>query len=98
MQTVSVGIMDKIIAAFDARRNFGKILQGVVANGDRFIVERHGEKVAAVVPMKVYEQWKKGREEFFSTIEAVSKKINLSEEQADKLSREALQAVRLVHK
>lgn len=45
----------KIIPAFEARRKFGKLLQGIL-KGDKYVVERNGEKVAAVVPIEVYEQ------------------------------------------
>ena len=53
--------MEKIVGAFEFRRRFGKVLQDIAARGDRYIVERHGEPVAAVVPVEVYEQWKRSR-------------------------------------
>ncbi|MSQ15634.1 MAG: type II toxin-antitoxin system Phd/YefM family antitoxin [Dehalococcoidia bacterium] len=85
--------MEKMIAAFEARRTFGKILQQVL-QGERFVVERNGEAVAAVVPIEVYEQWKQSRNAFFAKIRAAAKEADLPEVEADRLAEEAIQAVR----
>jgi prevent-host-death family protein len=86
--------MEKTIAAFDARRQFGRLLNDVIAKGDKFVVERHGEPVAAVVPIDVYEQWKRQREAFFAKWQEVAERVNLPEEEAMRLANEAVQAVR----
>ncbi len=86
--------MEKIVAAFEARRSFGKMLQDVLTHGDKFVVERHGEAVAAVVPIEVYEQWKQGRAAFFNKIRAAGEHANLTPEEADALAEQAVQAVR----
>jgi prevent-host-death family protein len=86
--------MEKVIAAFDARRQFGRVLNDVIARGDRFVVERHGEPVAAVVPIEVYEQWKRQRETFFARWEEVAERVNLPEDEAMRLATEAVQATR----
>ena len=86
--------MEKTVKAFDARRQFGKILQEVAAKGDKFVVERHGEPIAAVVPKEVYQQLKPTRQAFIDKIRVVSQRANLTEEEAEKLVREAVRAVR----
>ena len=86
--------MEKAIAAFEARRTFGKILQDVLTRGDRFVVERHGEPVAAVVPIEVYEQWKQARSAFFAKVRAAAERADLSPEAAEALADQAVQAVR----
>jgi len=86
--------MEKTIAAFEARRKFGKILQEVAGKGDKFVVERHGEPVAAVVPMEVYENWKRQRTEFFDLIRSMQQEANLDPEEAEQVANEAVQAVR----
>lgn len=48
--------MEKTVCAFEARRQFGKILDAVAGKGDSVIVERHGEPAAAVVPIERYNQ------------------------------------------
>jgi prevent-host-death family protein len=86
--------MEKVIAAFDARRQFGTVIQDVVVKGDRFVVERHGTPVAALVPIEVYEQWKQQRQAFFDQLRQAASQTNLSEQEASDLATEAVQAVR----
>ena len=90
--------MEKVVAAFDARRQFGKILQEVLSKGDRFVVERHGEEVAAIVPIEVYKEWKGARTAFFDKIKAVAERADLSAKQADDLAGKAVHAVRTAKK
>ncbi len=86
--------MEKTIGAFAVRRQLGKVLQEVVAKGDRYVVERHGEPIAAVVPIEVYDQWKKARDDFFDRLRVISQKANVTPEEADKLAKEAVRQVR----
>ena len=88
------GITDKKIGAFEARRQFGQILKEVEIKGDRYVVERHGEAVAAVVPIEIYEQWKKGRKEFFKQIKAAAELADLTEGEAEEIIARALKAIR----
>ncbi|HLB12691.1 MAG TPA: type II toxin-antitoxin system Phd/YefM family antitoxin [Dehalococcoidia bacterium] len=90
--------MEKTVPAFEARRNFGKILQEVLSRGDRYVVERHGEPVAALVPIEVYEQWKKARSAFFDKVREVSERANMPPEEAEALADEAVRAIRSVAK
>ena len=85
---------DKTIGAFEARRKFGNILREVEIKGDSFVVERHGEAVAALVPMQVYEQWKQRRNTFFAKMREVSTKANVPEIEAEKRASEAIAATR----
>ncbi len=89
--------MEKTIGAFEARRKFGKFLQDVASRGDKIIVERHGEPVAAVVPIELYNQWKRERQRFFDQMREVSQRANLTEEEALQIVTEAQQAVRSEH-
>lgn len=86
--------MERTVGAWQARREFGRILQQVATRGDRIVVERHGEPLAAVVPIEVYEQWKRARESFFEKLQKAAQQANLSPEEADKLAQEAVAAVR----
>jgi prevent-host-death family protein len=86
--------MEKIVSAFEARRNFGKVLQDVLANGDKVIVERHGEPVAVVVPVAVYEQWQRNRQEFFDKVREMAEHANVPEAEAEVLVKDAIKAVR----
>jgi prevent-host-death family protein len=95
MSTFGPGqIMEKTVGAFEVRRSFGRILQEVAAKGDRVVVERHGEPIAAVVPIDVYNQWKRSRAEFFERMRRAAEQANLSLDDADQLAAEAVTAIR----
>lgn len=85
--------MEKTIGAFEIRRKFGQILQSIIG-GDKFIIQWHGQPVAAVVPISVYEQWKKHRALFFEELRNAQEQANLTPEEADAVTQEAIQAVR----
>ena len=89
--------MERTIGALEARRDFDKMLQGVL-QGDKVVVERDGERVAAVVPIELYEQWKKRRAAFFDKLEAMGNAVDLPEEEAERLVAEAIAAVRAERK
>lgn len=93
MNTTQTSANEKTIAAFEARRHFGKLIDQVKLGG-QFVVEEYGEAVAAVVPLKIYNAWKKDRERFFTTIRKAAEAADLSEEEANKLASEAVKSVR----
>jgi prevent-host-death family protein len=66
-------ILDKVASAYEIRRHFGKIMQNVLAKGERYLIKRHGETIAVVVPVEVYEQWRKSRERYFATLRSRKK-------------------------
>lgn len=86
--------MERTIGAFAVRRQFGKVLRDVVAKGDSYVVERHGEAVAAVVPIEVYKQWKRERSAFFDKLRSAQERANLPPDEAEKMVVEAVKAVR----
>jgi len=90
--------MERTIGAFDARRQFGKVLNDVVARGDRYVVERHGEPVAAVVPIELYEQWKRSRDAFFARMAEMAKTADMGDDEAMALALEGQKAVRAEHR
>ena len=87
--------MEKTIGAFEARRSFGKILQDVSSRGDKFVVERHGEAIAVVVPVEVYAQWKRARSEFFARLRAIAEKAGEESAEAERLAADAVQSTRI---
>lgn len=93
MNVTQTTVTEKTIAAFEARRFFGKVLDGAKA-GNKFVVEEYKEPVAAIIPFAMYQQWKQEREAFFDQMEAISQEVNLSPEEADSLAEEAVRAVR----
>lgn len=85
---------EKTIGAFDVRRNFGRLLQNILAKGDKYIVERHGEPVAVVVPMAVYKQWKENRADLFDSIRKAQQRADLTPQEAQSLAQEAVEVTR----
>ena len=90
----TMNIAEKTMGALEVRRQFGKLLQGVLVNGEKVLVERNGEQVAAIVPLRVYTQWKQDRAAFFADMRALAQQSNLTINKADSLAQEAVQAAR----
>jgi prevent-host-death family protein len=82
--------MERTVAAFEARRQSGTLIDDVAAKGDKVVVERHGKPVAVMVPVALYEQWKASRERFFEFVEQSAKNANLSGEEGERLAEEAV--------
>src|SRR3954454_2154108 len=60
--------MKRRLSAVEARKKLGEILDGVYYRGDEVVIERAGKPLAVVVPMKLYEQLGRGREEFWKLL------------------------------
>ena len=83
-----------VISAWDAQRTFGKILDTVGFRGDAVVVEKNGERLAAIVPIQMLDKWEEERNAFFDQIRIVSKRADVSDGEAHELAEEAIQAVR----
>lgn len=87
-------MMVQTLSAWEARRQFGKVLRDVSRNNDAVIVESHGEPIVAVVPIELYQRWERRREAFFDHMQAVSERANLTDEETQEIVEEAIRAVR----
>lgn len=87
-------LVERTIAAFEARRQFGQLLRGVEGRKDSFIIEWHGRPAAALVPLEVYHQWRAQLDRAFALMEQAAATANLSDDAADELAQEAVNAVR----
>ena len=72
----------KTMSAWEARRNFGKLLNDVTRSRQSVIVESHGEPVAAVVPLHVLDYYRRAGERFLELMDKAAAHANLSEEEA----------------
>lgn len=86
--------MERVVAALEARRTFGKLLRDVEARRGPVVVERNGAAVAAIVPMDLYNRWREDQEALFSSIRTAAGRANLSDDEAMDLALEAQQAIR----
>lgn len=89
-----IELMEKVLGMTKARTEFGILIERVQHQGDTYIIERHGKPAAAVVPMKVYEEWKRQRSEFLDFIRQTQQDIDLTPDEADQIAAEAVKAIR----
>ena len=86
--------MEKEFGVSVAREKLGDLVEKVQYQGDTFIISRRGVPAAAMVPIQVYENWKRQREELFSLIRNMQEEADLSPEDAELLAAEAVAAAR----
>ncbi len=86
--------MEKLVGAVEAWNDWNDMLQAVAGRGDRYVIELGGERVAAVVPLDLYERWKQERAAFFDQLETMAQRADLSPEDAVTLAEDAVRAVR----
>ena len=87
--------MERVLGITEAREMFSSIVEQVRYQRDSYIISRHGKPVAAVVPIGVYETWKRQRDELFDLIRQMQQEANLPSEEADRLAAEAVAAARV---
>ena len=86
--------MEKELGITEAREKLSGIVEQVQYQGSTYIIRRHGKPVAAVVPLEVYQSWKRQRKEFFALIRDIQQRAELEPEEADRLAAEALASIR----
>ena len=86
--------MEKLLGITEAREKFGNVVEQVQYQGNAYIIQRHGKPAAAIVPIEVYESWKKERKAFFDLIRQIQEKVNLTAEEAERLAAEAIASIR----
>ena len=88
--------MEKTLDAPEVRQRIDQALDEIAGNGRRtvYLVERDGEPFAAVVPIAIYEEWKRRRRAFGDRRRAAAARANLTPEDADRLVDDAIRAVR----
>lgn len=63
--------MERRLGITEARKQLAHIVDRVKYEGENYVIVRHGQPAAVVVPMEVYRRWKEEREEMFGTIRKV---------------------------
>ncbi|HTX80452.1 MAG TPA: type II toxin-antitoxin system Phd/YefM family antitoxin [Longilinea sp.] len=86
--------MEKEIGVTKAREQFGELVEQVQYKGDSIIINRNGKPAAAIVPIDIYQNWKKERKNFFNQIRKMQANAGLKPDEADKLAREAVSEIR----
>ena len=86
--------MEKELGVTQARQVFGVMVEQVQYQGDTYIISRHGKPAAAMVPVVVYEAWKRQRQELFDQIREMQRAADLDPAEAEQLAAEAVAAAR----
>ena len=63
--------VEKVINSSSLRSSLSPVLDGVQFNHDNYIIERKGKPAAAIVPLFVYEEWKRNQERFFEIVREI---------------------------
>lgn len=63
--------MEKSIGVTKARDQIRSIVDEVQYRGDKYVINRHGKPAVAVVPVEIYENWKKQRMRLLTLIQEV---------------------------
>lgn len=63
--------VERELGVTEARKRLAQMIDEVQYQGENYIILRHGEPAAAVVPMEIYLQWKQERQELFDLIRSV---------------------------
>jgi len=87
-------LVEKEMGVTEARKEFSNLIRDVQYRGGVYVINRHGEKAAVVVPVQVYRDWKKQRKEFFDQIREIQERADLSPQEASQLASEAVGDVR----
>ena len=88
-------IMERELSSTAARDAFSTILDEVQFQGDKYIINRKGKPAAVLVPLDVYESWKKSRKQFFDLVRSFQEASGDNDpDEVMELVLEAQQAVR----
>ena len=87
--------MERRLGITEARKQLAHIVDRVKHKGENYVIVRHGQPAAAVVPMEVYLRWKEEREELFGTIRKIqAANPNADPDQVMQDVREAQSSIR----
>ena len=84
----------KTISAAEAGQNFEDMLDNVVKQADSFVVEANGERIAAVVPIDMYDSMQRSKDRIVQRVEVAAARANLTEEEAELVANETVETVR----
>jgi hypothetical protein len=86
--------MERAVEAGEAARRMATLLEGVSDRGDLLIIERDGARIAAVIPIRLYDQWMRSRRLVAQQLREMADEADMTEDEAMSLALEAVRAVR----
>ena len=88
--------METTLGVTKAREKLSEIVESVLYQNDAYIISRHGRPAAAVVPIEIYESWKRQRKEMFALIKQFQEASGDAD--PDEIMQEVLEAQQAVRK
>lgn len=86
--------MERRTTVYEASQQFDEILREVADRENSYVLERSGEAVVAVVPMRVYEDWQ--RQQALDLLRQAQRNADIGEEEAEQLVAEEISAMRAI--
>ena len=87
--------MEKELGITEARKQFASLVEHVKYQGDSYVIVRRGKPAAALVPINIYDRWRKEREQLFEVISKIQEaNPQVDPDQVMKDVLEAQQAIR----
>jgi prevent-host-death family protein len=83
-------MIERELGITKARETLGDVVEQVQLQGDTYVISRYGKPVAAIVPIEVYENWKRQRGKLFDTIGRIRSRNE--EVDPDQVMQDVLQA------
>ncbi len=91
--------MQKSVTTQGLKTAIGEIVDAVRLRGDRYVIERRGKPVAALVPIQALRAMEHGRKRLFALMEEVaSRNIDTPDEELERIIDEEVLAVRTQRK
>ena len=87
-------LVEKKLPLSNAREKLSDLLDQVQYRGDTYIISRHGKPAAAIVPIELYENWKRERKSFFDFIRQSQRQVDLPEGEAEQIALDAVRMAR----
>jgi prevent-host-death family protein len=82
--------MERSLGVTEARKEFAHIIDAVQHKGENYVIVRHGQPAAAVVPIEVYSRIRQEREDTFAIIRQIQ--LANAEVDPDRVMEEVLKA------
>jgi prevent-host-death family protein len=82
--------MRKTVDVDTMRDEIDRVLDDVAENGDPIVIDRDGRRVAAIVPIDVYDRLERERQRFFDQARGIAEQVNMDPDEADVLVDEAI--------
>lgn len=87
--------MERAIETSGLDNDLEQTLLLVSSPGERIVLTRDGEPVAALLSVEDYQEWKRAiRHDLVTMIQANAERVNLSSEKVDELVSEAIRVTR----